>query len=105
MANKKGAGIGVPGTPMLASHFSIPPINTPLPSIFGKNHVELCVRNLCKNREKKQGNNRVKSKNKIKRENLKIPYKNGKKKKSLSLSLGNPTQVATSFLLHCIFCG
>ena len=66
MANKKGAGIGVPGTPMLASHFSIPPINTPLPSIFGKNHVELCVRNLCKNREKKWGNNRVKSKNKIK---------------------------------------
>ena len=53
MANKKGAGIGVPGTPMLASHFSIPPINTPLPSIFGKNHVEFCVRNLCKNREKK----------------------------------------------------
>ena len=41
MANKKGAGFGVPGTPMLASHFSIPPINTPLPSIFGKNHVRI----------------------------------------------------------------
>ena len=62
MADKKGAGIGVLGTPMLASHFSIPPINTPLPSIFGKNHVEFCVRNLCKDREKKWGNNRVKSK-------------------------------------------
>ena len=41
MADKKGAGIGVLGTPMLASHFSIPPINTPLPSIFGKNHVRI----------------------------------------------------------------
>ena len=41
-----------PDTPVLASHFSIPPINSP-PPFLKKNHVELCVRNLCKNREKK----------------------------------------------------
>ena len=49
MADKKGAGIGVLGTPMLASHFSIPPINTtppaPPPLHFWKKS--------CKNREKK----------------------------------------------------
>ena len=44
--------LAYPDTPVLASHFLVPPINSS-PSFLKKNHVEFCVRNLCKNREKK----------------------------------------------------